>query len=61
MWIIFCRNIDRKFDIIVACEVMEHIPTPVETFTAIRGMLKPGGAFAFQTAEYDRISGRDWW
>lgn len=24
-------------------------------------MLKPGGAFAFQTAEYDRISGRDWW
>jgi hypothetical protein len=40
---------------------MEHIPTPVETFRAIRRMLKPGGAFAFQTAEYDRVSGRDWW
>ena len=57
----FLPRVDRKFDIIVACEVMEHIPTPVETFTAIRGMLKPGGAFAFQTAEYDHVSGRDWW
>ena len=57
----FLPKVDRKFDIVVACEVMEHIPTPLETFRAIRGMLKPGGAFAFQTAEYDRASGRDWW
>jgi SAM-dependent methyltransferase len=57
----FLPNVNRKFDIIVACEVMEHIPTPSETFRAIRGMLKPGGAFAFQTAEYDRVSGRNWW
>jgi SAM-dependent methyltransferase len=57
----FLPNVDRKFDVVVACEVMEHIPTPMETFQAIRGMLKPGGAFAFQTAEYDRRAGRNWW
>lgn len=33
----------------------------VETFRAIRGMLKPGGIVAFQTAEYDHVNGRDWW
>jgi SAM-dependent methyltransferase len=57
----FLPRVGQKFDIVVACEVMEHITTPVETFRAIRGMLKPGGAFAFQTAEYDSASGRDWW
>jgi SAM-dependent methyltransferase len=57
----FLQKINRKFDIVVACEVMEHITTPIETFRAIRDMLKPGGAFAFQTAEYDHVSGRDWW
>jgi SAM-dependent methyltransferase len=57
----FLPKVDRKFDIVVACEVMEHIPTPVETFRAIRGMLKLGGVFAFQTAEYDHVNGRDWW
>ena len=48
----FLPEVDRKFDIVVACEVMEHIPPPLQSFRAIRGMLKPGGAFAFQTAEY---------
>jgi SAM-dependent methyltransferase len=57
----FLSEVNRTFDIIVACEVIEHIPTPVQTFQAIRRMLKPGGAFAFQTAEYDRETGRDWW
>ncbi len=57
----FLPEVDRKFDIVVACEVMEHIPTPVQSFRAIRSMLKPGGALAFQTAEYDHVSKRDWW
>jgi hypothetical protein len=27
----------------------------------MRDMLKPGGALAFQTAEYSHEGGRDWW
>jgi len=57
----FLPKVDRRFDIIVACEVVEHIPTPAETFREIRQMLKPGGVFAFQTAEYDPANGREWW
>ena len=57
----FLPDVKKKFDIVVACEVMEHIPAPVPTFRAIRDMLKPRGVFAFQTAEYDPAAGRDWW
>jgi SAM-dependent methyltransferase len=57
----FLPKVDRKFDVVVACEVLEHVPTPVETFKTIRGMLNPGGVFVFQTAEYDRRAGRNWW
>ena len=53
--------VTQKFDIIVACEVIEHLPFPMESFETIKSMLKPGGVFAFQTAEYDRAAGRDWW
>lgn len=57
----FLPQIGRKFDIVVACEVVEHIPTPLETFRRMRDFLKPGGAVAFQTAEYSHECGRDWW
>ena len=58
----FLATVDRKFDVIVACEVMEHVATPAETFRQMRDMLKPGGALAFQTAQYDPpATGRDWW
>jgi hypothetical protein len=52
----------RCFDIIVACEVVEHLPFPQKTFHEIRSLLKSPGAFAFQTAQWDPDAvGSDWW
>ncbi len=53
---------DRKFDVITACEVIEHLPDPRAVFDLIRKHLKSPGVFAFQTAEWDHRSlNRDWW
>lgn len=58
----FLPTVERQFDMVIACEVLEHLPDPVETFRQIRAMVRPGGVFAFQTAcwEPERV-GRDWW
>lgn len=52
----------KMFDIVVACEVIEHLPDPIGIIKEAIGYLTPGGVFAFQTAEYDPKScNRDWW
>ena len=51
-----------EFDVVVACEVIEHLADPVGVFEHIKSLLGPGGVFAFQTAYYDPAAcGRDWW
>jgi SAM-dependent methyltransferase len=53
---------EKKFDIIVSCEVLEHLPFPYEILKKVLRSLKPGGVFAFQTAYYDpEVCKRDWW
>lgn len=51
-----------SFDVVVSCEVLEHLPQPFEILSRARDCLRPGGVLAFQTAEYDpQACGRDWW
>ena len=59
----FLRDLpENRFDMIVSCEVLEHLPFPREILQAALRSLRPGGVFAFQTAFYDpQACKRDWW
>lgn len=59
----FLSDIPRtKFDVVVACEVIEHLPDPLASFRAMRDSLIPSGAIAFQTACWDgKLLDRNWW
>jgi SAM-dependent methyltransferase len=39
----FARLENRRFDIVCAAWVLEHVSDPTEFFSACRGLLKPGG------------------
>ncbi len=41
------ENMNRKYDIILAFNVLEHLRNPKKTITKIKGALKSGGIFIF--------------
>jgi 2-polyprenyl-3-methyl-5-hydroxy-6-metoxy-1,4-benzoquinol methylase len=43
----------ESFDVVTAWDVIEHVPNPVEFFTTISVLLKPGGWFACGTPNFD--------
>jgi len=50
------------YDIVVACEVIEHLNQPMEAFSEIARSLRRPGVFAFQTAYFDPAAcDRTWW
>jgi SAM-dependent methyltransferase len=51
----------RRFDAIVACEVIEHLPDLAGTLRTLRDHLKSPGVIAFQTAYWDPSLDRTWW
>jgi SAM-dependent methyltransferase len=49
--------VDRRFDIVTAIEVMEHVADPVATLRQIRSVLKPGGLFFMTTGNVAPFAG----
>lgn len=48
---------DGTFDVITACDVIEHVPDLGAVGEAVLAQLKPGGLFAFVVPVYDGLSG----
>ncbi len=55
--------INKKYNVVVSTEVIEHIKNPMETFKLIYELLESGGIFAFMTLyhydDFDRFI--KWW
>lgn len=54
--------LDKSFDYILCCEVMEHFHNPYGAFKKLHSLLKPGGKLYCKTMLYDHdIDFDKWW
>ncbi len=53
--------LDKKYDFIICCEVMEHFQKPLEEFRLLRSLLKPGGKLYCKTAVWNEAINFNSW
>lgn len=54
--------LEKKYDFVLACEVIEHFYHPSNSFEVIKNLLKPGGTFFAMTSIYDSsIDFKSWY
>jgi SAM-dependent methyltransferase len=55
----------QKFDVITACDVIEHVPNPLDFLLELRRHLNPGGRLLLSTGNSDawlwRLAGAHYW
>ncbi|MDO8577300.1 MAG: class I SAM-dependent methyltransferase [Candidatus Wildermuthbacteria bacterium] len=51
-------ELDKKYDVIVAIDILEHLKEPAQTVAKIKRALKKGGVFIFSTANNYGLFGR---
>jgi SAM-dependent methyltransferase len=56
---------EQAYDVIIACDVIEHIPNPLELLRQLRSRLRPGGIAVVSTGDCDswlwRITRAKFW
>jgi hypothetical protein len=56
------ESLDRKYDFIICCEVIEHFNSPEKEFRRLRSLLKPGGVLFCQTDLYSETTNfKNWY
>ena len=59
-WPLKTDTIDKKFDIIVAMNVIAHVADPLAFLVACKQYLKPGGRIYLQTSQAFMVEGCEW-
>lgn len=56
---------DRRYRLVAMCDVLEHLPDPVETMQTLGRLVEPGGALYLTVPDAGsvlaRLLGRHWW